>query len=264
MQQTRLAEVQDLPACCEVARDCPTLTQSGGGSGSERWTAEGSDLAGPSCLAYVTMLRPASLGGLGGLSSGQGSQPKVKACISPPSLADSTAPKASLRCWHQSCEHHAMYITLHSTTHGRELGPAQVSASMRPVVTSMRALYDACAAAAGGNPRSKREMDNNAARLGHLFWQLNEGKHTCPFPAPCPASYASVPDSQDVQAGQRHQGVEHVTCVVSPQFQQLYTSARPSSAGIVACSPLSGCASLRQSCTAAVPVSAGEPEGLLV
>ena len=51
----------------------------------------------------------------------------------------------------------------------------QVGASLRPVVTSMRALYDTCAAASVSNPRTKREMDNNSTRLGYLFWQLNEG-----------------------------------------------------------------------------------------
>ena len=45
----------------------------------------------------------------------------------------------------------------------------------------MRALYDTCAAASVSNPRTKREMDNNATRLGYLFWQLNEGTAAPPL-----------------------------------------------------------------------------------
>lgn len=51
----------------------------------------------------------------------------------------------------------------------------QVPQAMRPVVASLSSLYNACAAAVAGQPSRKREMDNNAQRLGVLFWHLNAG-----------------------------------------------------------------------------------------
>ena len=44
---------------------------------------------------------------------------------------------------------------------------------MQPAVASLRALFDACAAAAAGAPGKRREMDDNSRRLGALFWRLN-------------------------------------------------------------------------------------------
>ena len=46
---------------------------------------------------------------------------------------------------------------------------------MRPVIASLSGLYNACEAAVVGLPAKKREMDNNAQRLGVLFWHLNAG-----------------------------------------------------------------------------------------
>ena len=42
----------------------------------------------------------------------------------------------------------------------------------------LRALHDRAAAAAAGAPGKKREADDNARRLGALFWRLNAGQVT--------------------------------------------------------------------------------------
>ena len=53
----------------------------------------------------------------------------------------------------------------------------QVPGSLRPVIGAITGLYEACqaATAAQNNQREKRAMEQNAARLGFLFWQLNRG-----------------------------------------------------------------------------------------
>tara|TARA_Y100001954_G_scaffold207869_1_gene231743 strand:+ start:555 stop:4292 length:3738 start_codon:yes stop_codon:yes gene_type:complete len=43
------------------------------------------------------------------------------------------------------------------------------------VIQSLRALYDACAAAAASHPAKRKEMDDSSKRLGLLLWRLNAG-----------------------------------------------------------------------------------------
>ncbi|GIL46865.1 hypothetical protein Vafri_3734 [Volvox africanus] len=50
-----------------------------------------------------------------------------------------------------------------------------VSAELRPVVTSLTNLYNACMPLAN-NPAKKREMDDNTKKIGQLFWKLNSGE----------------------------------------------------------------------------------------
>lgn len=49
----------------------------------------------------------------------------------------------------------------------------QVEPAARPIVASLTALFKACAAAAAASAGKRREMDDNAARLGKLLWALN-------------------------------------------------------------------------------------------
>ncbi|GLC43098.1 hypothetical protein PLESTF_001202800 [Pleodorina starrii] len=50
-----------------------------------------------------------------------------------------------------------------------------VPAELRPVVTSLTNLYNACLPLAN-NPAKKREMDDNTKKIGMLFWKLNAGE----------------------------------------------------------------------------------------
>lgn len=52
---------------------------------------------------------------------------------------------------------------------------SRVPAELKPAVAQLHALYGACAPLAN-NPARKREMDDNAKRLGALVWRLNEGQ----------------------------------------------------------------------------------------
>lgn len=41
---------------------------------------------------------------------------------------------------------------------------------MRPVVATLTQLFSGVAAAQGGQPAKKRELDDSSKRLGVLFW----------------------------------------------------------------------------------------------
>lgn len=68
------------------------------------------------------------------------------------------------------CGADAPLITLSGNGHE---GP-QVPANLQGVVKAIRTLYDTCAAAVAAQPGKKREMEDNAKRLGNLFWKLNK------------------------------------------------------------------------------------------
>ena len=56
------------------------------------------------------------------------------------------------------------------------LACAQVPPEMQPVVASLRALVEACGAAMAAQPAKRREAEDNAKRVGGLFWRLNAGQ----------------------------------------------------------------------------------------
>ena len=52
----------------------------------------------------------------------------------------------------------------------------QVSAQVKPLIDSLRALHHTCASAPQMQaPVKKREMDDNSKKMGQLFWKLNAG-----------------------------------------------------------------------------------------
>lgn len=56
----------------------------------------------------------------------------------------------------------------------------QVSPQVKPLLDSLRTLYQTCAAAPQMQaPNKKREMDDNSKKMGQLFWKLNAGYTLC-------------------------------------------------------------------------------------
>ncbi len=52
----------------------------------------------------------------------------------------------------------------------------QVSPQVKPLLDSLRTLYQTCAGAPQMQaPNKKREMDDNSKKMGQLFWKLNAG-----------------------------------------------------------------------------------------
>ncbi len=52
----------------------------------------------------------------------------------------------------------------------------QVSPQVKPLLDSLRTLYQTCAGAPQMQaPNKKREMDDNSKKMGQLLWKLNAG-----------------------------------------------------------------------------------------
>ncbi|DBB04321.1 TPA: hypothetical protein ACH3X1_012813 [Trebouxia sp. C0004] len=52
----------------------------------------------------------------------------------------------------------------------------QVSPQVKPLLDSLRTLYQTCVGAPQMQaPNKKREMDDNSKKMGQLFWKLNAG-----------------------------------------------------------------------------------------
>lgn len=52
----------------------------------------------------------------------------------------------------------------------------QVSPQVKPLLDSLRTLYQTCAGAPQMQaPNKKREMDDNSKKMGQLFWKVNAG-----------------------------------------------------------------------------------------
>lgn len=82
-------------------------------------------------------------------------------------------------------------------------GP-QVEPAARPIVASLTALFKACAAAAAASAGKRREMDDNAARLGKLLWALNARQVSPGVQATLLALCAAL-DAGDLQAASAKQ-----------------------------------------------------------
>jgi protein transport protein SEC31 len=52
---------------------------------------------------------------------------------------------------------------------------SRVSPDCARIVHSLRALYDACVAAAASQPAKRKEMEDSSKRLGVLLWKLANG-----------------------------------------------------------------------------------------
>jgi len=53
---------------------------------------------------------------------------------------------------------------------------SKVSGDLAAITTSLRAMYDVCAQAAGGNPAKRKEMDDSSKRLAVLLFKANIGE----------------------------------------------------------------------------------------
>jgi protein transport protein SEC31 len=73
---------------------------------------------------------------------------------------------------------------------------SSVPPALAGAVRALAALHERAAAAAAGAPGKKRETDDNARRLGALFWRLNAGQVT-PGVASALASLGAALDAGD-------------------------------------------------------------------
>ena len=88
----------------------------------------------------------------------------------------------------------------------------QVEPAARPIVASLTALFKACAAAAAASAGKRREMDDNAARLGKLLWALNARQVSAGVQAQLLALCAAL-DAGDLQTASGKQARKrHPAC----------------------------------------------------
>lgn len=92
------------------------------------------------------------------------------------------------------------------------LACAQVPPEMQPVVASLRALVEACGAAMAAQPAKRREAEDNAKRVGGLFWRLNAGQVSAPVQAQL-AALARALDAGDLGTASQIQ----VLCRLFPE-----------------------------------------------
>ncbi len=92
----------------------------------------------------------------------------------------------------------------HSFLRSAGAGGAQVEPAARPIVASLTALFKACAAAAATSAGKRREMDDNAARLGKLLWALDARLVSAGVQAQLLALCAAL-DAGDLQAASAKQ-----------------------------------------------------------
>ena len=52
---------------------------------------------------------------------------------------------------------------------------SKVSAELKPIVQSLRSLFDTCKSMSGQSGAKKREMEDSSKKLGSLFVKLNKG-----------------------------------------------------------------------------------------
>ena len=79
---------------------------------------------------------------------------------------------------------------------------------MAPVIASLRALVQACAAGLAGVPAKKREMEDNSKRVGGLFWRLNARQVSAPVCAAL-GQLAAALDAGDLATASQIQARAH-------------------------------------------------------